>query len=137
MKSRSAAAAALLLVLVGGCSEHQISGQAKAAVTVDGKDQGQALTLRCRQAQSSWFLDIGDTGASANAIVDFVGDKVDVDAVTIRGLGGFDGGYWKGGSHRADATFANRKFTISGTANGLKKGVSGAVDATFKIVAYC
>jgi ipoprotein LpqH len=136
---RSARAAGVLLIAVagvGGCG-HEIRSQANASVNIDGKDQGQELTVRCNQLQSSWFLDIGDNGSSARAIVDVVGDKVEVQSVEIRGYGGFTGSYWKGGNQTADATLANRRFTISGTASGLKSGVSGTVTTPFKITARC
>jgi lipoprotein LpqH len=136
---RPARAAGILLIAVvsvAGCSE-EIRSQSNALVSIDGKDQGQALTVRCNQAQSSWFVDIGDNKSSASAIIDVVGDKVEVQTVTIRGYGGFTGSYYKGGDQTADATLANRRFTISGTASGLKTGVSGTVTTSFKITARC
>jgi lipoprotein LpqH len=136
---RSVGAAGVLLIAVAsiaGCTQ-EVRSQANASVSIDGKDQGQALTVRCNQSQSSWFLDIGDNKSSASVIVDVVGDKVEVQTVTIRGYGGFTGSYYKGGAQTADASLTNRRFTISGTASGLKKGVSGTVTTPFKITARC
>jgi Mycobacterium 19 kDa lipoprotein antigen len=135
----SARAVGILLIAaacVAGCSQ-EIRSQANATVSIDGKDQGQALTVRCNQSQSSWFFDIGDNKSNASAIVDVVGDKVEVQTVTIRGYGGFTGSYYKGGEQTADANLTNRRFTISGTASGLKTGVSGTVTTPFKITARC
>ncbi|HZQ31846.1 MAG TPA: lipoprotein LpqH [Mycobacterium sp.] len=137
MNRRCVAVATLLLLVVTGCSGRQVAGQANASISIDGQSQGQAQTVRCNQAQSSWFIDIGNNGSSASAIVDVTGGKVNVDTVTIRGYGGFTGGYWKGGEQSADATLSNLKFTISGTATGLKTGTPGSVDAKFKIDAHC
>lgn len=138
MNTRAASAAAVVaLLLVCGCSSQEIRSQAQASVTIDGKDQGKTLDVRCNQLQSSWFLDIRQVGSTASAIVDVQGDKAEVQTVDIQGFGGFTGSYWKGGDQRADATFMNQTFTISGTASGVKTGDPRPAPVTFKIVAKC
>ncbi len=140
MAKRSAAVTALALtviVVIAGCTETEVRSQASVAVSIDGKDQGRGLTLRCNQVQSSWLLDIVDTNGSANGIVDVSGDKVAVETVQIKGFGGFTGGYWQGGQYTADASLMNQTFTISGTAYGVKEGDPKPGTATFKIVARC
>lgn len=133
----AAAASAVLLAGVAGCSQQVIRSQAIASVTIDGRDQGKTQEVRCNQLQSSWFLDIRQVASSATAIVDVQGDKAQVQTVEIRGFGGFTGSYWQGGEHTADATFMNQTFMISGTASGLKTGNPRPGPVTFKIVARC
>jgi lipoprotein LpqH len=135
----TAVAGALVVALAGvaGCTEQEVRSQAKASVTIDGKDQGQALTIRCNQLQSSWFLEIGDTNASATAIVTVAGDKATAETVQIRGFGGFTGSNWQDTDQSADASLTNRTFTITGTASGMMNGDPKAATAKFKIVARC
>jgi Mycobacterium 19 kDa lipoprotein antigen len=137
MGRRCAAGAVLLLTVVAGCSQPEMRSQANASVTIDGKDQGKTLNIRCNQFQSSWFLDIADTNARASAIVDIDGDKATAETVKIRGFGGFTGGYWQGGDYTADARLMNQTFTIAGTAYGMKAGDTKPGTLTFTITARC
>ncbi|MFZ0831517.1 MAG: lipoprotein LpqH [Mycobacterium sp.] len=139
VKNRVAFAAALAVALAGvaGCSQQEIRSQAGASVTIDGKDQGKTQDIKCSQLQSSWFLDIRQVASTATAIVDLEGDKAVLQSVKIRGFGGFTGSYWRGGDQSADATFSNQTFTISGTASGLTAGNPKSGPVTFKIVAKC
>jgi hypothetical protein len=126
-----------MLTVVGGCSEPEMRSRANATVTIDGKDQGKTLNITCNQFQSSWFLDIADTNASASAIVDIDGDKATAETVKIRGFGGFTGSYWQGGDYTADTRLMNQTFTITGTAYGMKAGDPKPGTSTFKITARC
>lgn len=138
MRARSVSAAGVIAVLIlAGCSQPEVQSQAGASVTIDGKDQGKTQEVRCNQFQTSWFLDIRQVASSATAIVDVEGDEATVQTVEIRGFGGFNGSYWHGGDHTADATFMNRTFTITGTASGMKTGAPAPGPVTFKIVARC
>jgi Mycobacterium 19 kDa lipoprotein antigen len=137
MGRRRAAGAVLLLTVVVGCSQPEMRSQANATVTIDGKDQGKTLIIRCKQFQSSWFLDIADTSARVSAIVDIDGDKATAETVKIRGFGGFTGSYWQGGDYTTDARLMNQTFTIAGTAYGMKAGDTKPGTSTFTITARC
>jgi Mycobacterium 19 kDa lipoprotein antigen len=140
MKRRSAAAAGVMFLLIAGvpgCAQQEVRSKANASIAIDGTEQGKTDEVNCNQSQSTWFVDIRQVASTAKAIVDVEGEKAVVQTVDIQGFGGFNGSYVHGSDATADATFANRTFTINGTASGVKTGSPKQVTTNFKIVARC
>jgi hypothetical protein len=133
-----AAAAALLVVGVAGCSSPPAAlGGTTAKVTINGQSTGDPHPVVCTQTGWLWHIQTPDQAKGFVAALD-TGDDVSVQSVDFRDFGGFTGSYWKDNIGKAEVTSDGGKFTITGSADGnFIDNPSNAVTATFRIEASC
>jgi ipoprotein LpqH len=139
MRNRiTAAAVALAVAVLGACTAGpQTALSGTAAVTVDGND-AKFQTVKCTQVEWYRTINIGGDFAGATVAVDERGERVSVESVRLRNLGGFTGMYSQGDGGDANTSLSGDRFTITGTANGYKVDKPNEpATATFKISVTC
>lgn len=133
-----AAAAALTVAVLGGCTSRPPTQLSSAAsVSVNGNDAN-IHVVKCSQLEWYRTIDIGGDFAGAKIVIDQRAEPLTAQSVRIQNLGGFTGMYSRDGGGNADMSLSGDKFTITGTANGYKTDKPGEpATATFKIIATC
>lgn len=139
MDNRLVAAAAVVLVAgAAGCSTPPAAlGGTIAKVTINGESTGGPHPVRCSQSGWSWLIETPNKDKGFTAAID-TADKVTVQSVDFRDMGGFSGNFWKGNIGEAEVTSGGGKYTITGSADGaFSDNPSNEVTATFRIEASC
>ncbi|MEO3759339.1 lipoprotein LpqH [Mycobacterium sp. B14F4] len=133
-----AVTAAVLLTGVAGCSTPPAAlGGTTAKVTINGKSTGGPHPVRCTQSGWSWRIETPDRAKGFTADIG-TGDKVVVQSVDFRDLGGFTGTFWQGNLGEAEVNSTGGRYTITGSADGsFTDNPSNEVTATFRIEANC
>ncbi|MBV8348181.1 MAG: lipoprotein LpqH [Mycolicibacterium sp.] len=132
----AAAAGALAIAVLAGCSSPQLPNPPAAGVTINGSSALQTQAVHCTQVQWAWTINIGDAGSGANVNIDTSGQAPSTTSVHIHNVGGFSGIYSQGNGD-ADTRVSGVTFTITGTANGIHTETAEAASADYKIVARC
>lgn len=123
---------------VSGCGTEMTVPRTAAHVTIDGNTHT-ARPPACSQDTSYRTIDIGDRDGAVQAVVVVSGDKVIPQWVKFRDVDGFNGSAYEGGVGDMAVQYANRTYTISGSAYGInsKTNPNKVVTTDFKIVAEC
>ena len=132
----AAAAGALTIAVLAGCSSPQMPNPPAAGVTINGSSALQTQAVQCRRLQWTWMINIGDAGSGADVDIDTSGRTPSTTSVHIHNVGGFSGIYSQGNGD-ADTRVSDETFTITGTANGIHTETAEAASARYKIVARC
>jgi hypothetical protein len=138
-------AVAATTLAVAGCSsgppelklapDELIAGTAQ--VTVNGQDTGTTEVVQCTPAGSLTTIMTGDNASGVSALVSNK-DALTAEAVAIRDLGGFTGGYNAGLGGTAKVTMTGRTYDITGTADGFNNAnPSFRTSGTFAIKVSC
>jgi ipoprotein LpqH len=139
MDNRIVAAAAVVLVAgAAGCSSPPAAlGGTTAKVTINGKSTGGSHAVTCSQSGWRWIIETPDKAKGFTAGLE-TGDKVTVQSIDFRDIGGFTGTFWQGNLGEAQVTSGGGKYTITGSADGsFSDNPSNEVTATFRIEANC
>lgn len=140
MKGRSVAAAVTALVLMAsssGCFLHSEKVPQKTArITVDNYTRT-SHAVSCSQVQWLLTADISAAPARVTVLLKLDSEKPKAESVNIDNFEGFTG-VADAGAGNATAVFAGNKYTITGEAQGSKRGdPSVSTTAPFKIEVGC
>jgi hypothetical protein len=137
--SRFVTAAVTVLVVVAscaGCFKSDKVAQKTARITVNNSSRT-SHAVTCDQVQ--WLLTANISAAPANVrvLLKLDSDKPKLESVNIDDFAGFTG-VADAGAGEANATFANGKYTITGTAEGSQRNDPRlSLTAPFKIEVGC
>jgi hypothetical protein len=117
LNSVAVAAAALVTASLAGCShDAEHAPQPTAQLTVNNATRT-THEISCTQIESLLTIKATAAPATAQAIIQLNGDKPVVRTVNLTNFDGFHGVAGEGVG-RADVTFANGTYTITGDAEG-------------------
>lgn len=142
-KIRLAAAAALLGIVVPGCTSDSPTSAPPispntATVSVNGRDAGDRLFVRCSQIQWLLTIDAVDQASGFTAMVSKVGGGPDPKFVKIRDVAGFTGSAWDGGVGHIEARRDGAVLTLEGSGYGFFADNPGEpTTAAFSITTAC
>lgn len=134
------AGAALVVVLgASGCAGQPLTRATQAARVTVGDETISTRAPTCGQQEMYRSIDIRDIGSRIQAVVLIKGDTAIPQWVKLRDVNGFTGSFWKGGVGDAHAIFAQRRFTITGSAYGINSSnnPNRVTTTTFAIIADC
>lgn len=130
-------AAAVLIVVVTGCSEETKPERAKVAkITVDGKTQT-VHDISCTQVDFDMTIETTSGSTRTDTFLEMGGEKPIARTVNISNFEGFNGVAGEGVG-RTEVSLANGDFVIVGTAEGYGPGNPGKKrSAPFRIETSC
>jgi hypothetical protein len=127
----------IVIAVAAGCSQDTAQGRATTAtITVDGQTE---TTREVSCTQVDWSLSIKTTSGSTrtDTFLQKDGGQATVKTVNISNFDGFNGVAGEGVG-KAEASFANSEFVISGTAEGSSPDRPGQTRSVpFRIETSC
>ena len=134
----SAAAAAVTVGCLAGCSQQpQVASEQSARVSI-GRSTTTVNSVSCKQYQWWWMIDVGDPLHGAQAAVELSGRNPTAKWVKFHDFDGFTGSAWEGGVGNAIATVAGSTYTFTGAVFGYgPANRNKPTTESFEIVAYC
>jgi hypothetical protein len=126
MQSRTAAAAALVMVGLAGCSSPPSSAPAvppgalpggSALVTIDDSKMITSRVVSCLPIGSWMRITIGDAAAGVLITVDTTNELI-AKSVAFNDFGGFTGSYWHDLQGSARVGVVDQTYAVTGTARG-------------------
>ncbi|WP_048893007.1 lipoprotein LpqH [Mycobacterium heckeshornense] len=133
-----ATAVVALAVLAGGlgCSRTETVPPKTARITVDGNTRT-SHAVSCTQVEWLVTVDIGAAPGNVQAMLRLGSDDPKAESVNINNVDGFTG-LADAGVGKAEATFTNGTYRITGTAQGTNtEDPSTPKTADFKIETQC